>query len=97
MCLLFLYLNESDTEDGYKLILANNRDEDLPRPTGTVAFRGSDSQWIGGTCWSISFKFIANVLKQWHKHNSNIKPEKRFQNDEMQFKTEIYFKLCTLA
>ncbi|XP_045173882.2 transport and Golgi organization 2 homolog isoform X2 [Mercenaria mercenaria] len=47
MCLLFVYVNEEPEENGYKLILASNRDEYWPRPTDTAKFR-DDSKWMGG-------------------------------------------------
>ncbi|XP_060558813.1 transport and Golgi organization 2 homolog [Ruditapes philippinarum] len=47
MCLLFVYVNENPEENGYKLILASNRDEFWPRPTDTAKFR-DDSKWMGG-------------------------------------------------
>ena len=49
MCLLFIYIGRPEDGDRYKLILANNRDEYLSRPTGTAEFRGDNIPWIGGT------------------------------------------------
>ncbi|XP_052247298.1 transport and Golgi organization 2 homolog isoform X3 [Dreissena polymorpha] len=46
MCILFMHLGQST--DGYRLILANNRDELWDRPTDTAAIRGTARRWIGG-------------------------------------------------
>ncbi|WAR03803.1 TNG2-like protein [Mya arenaria] len=47
MCLLFMYTGDGSV--GYKLVLANNRDEFWPRPTDTLKTRGDPQhQWIGG-------------------------------------------------
>ncbi|KAL4223792.1 Transport and Golgi organization protein 2 [Mactra antiquata] len=47
MCLLFLYVNDDPDENGYRLVLANNRDEFWDRPTDPVDFR-DDYTWVGG-------------------------------------------------
>ncbi|KAL4223791.1 Transport and Golgi organization protein 2 [Mactra antiquata] len=47
MCLLFLYVNDDPDENGYRLVLANNRDELWDRPTDPVNYR-DDNKWVGG-------------------------------------------------
>lgn len=47
MCLLFVYINNNPDDDGYRLILASNRDEFWQRPTGLVDFR-DNNKWVGG-------------------------------------------------
>lgn len=48
MCLLFLYVCDTAAEDGYRLILANNRDEFWNRPTKLANVWGSNAQFISG-------------------------------------------------
>lgn len=47
MCLLFVYVNPDPGGEGYRLIIASNRDELWDRPTDTAAFR-DEGKWIGG-------------------------------------------------
>ncbi|KAL5016960.1 hypothetical protein ScPMuIL_006549 [Solemya velum] len=66
MCILFLHLDDSPPPDGYKLILANNRDEGWDRPTKPMAFWDSKPDCIssldmqagreGGTWLAVSKK-----------------------------------------
>ncbi|CAL1531959.1 unnamed protein product, partial [Lymnaea stagnalis] len=46
MCVIFFYLSEICTFDGYKLVLVNNRDETWDRPTRAASF------WDNGNCIS---------------------------------------------
>lgn len=48
MCLLFVYVNKDPDENGYKMILASNRDEFWPRPTDIANFR-DNFKWFGGS------------------------------------------------
>lgn len=71
MCILFFYINENATNNGYKLILASNRDEFYARPA-LVADRWQENECViggrdmepdreGGTWLAISTK--KNVFK----------------------------------
>lgn len=48
MCILFVYVNNNPTPDGYQLIIANNRDEFYDRPTQPAAFWGKHPHCISG-------------------------------------------------
>ncbi|XP_059140999.1 transport and Golgi organization 2 homolog [Physella acuta] len=48
MCILFFYLSEICSIDGYKLVLVNNRDETWDRPTKATSFWDHDSSCISG-------------------------------------------------
>lgn len=42
MCMLFLYVNDDCDDDGYRVIIANNRDEYWDRPTEPASFWGKN-------------------------------------------------------
>uniref|UniRef100_T1J2R1 Transport and Golgi organization protein 2 n=1 Tax=Strigamia maritima TaxID=126957 RepID=T1J2R1_STRMM len=48
MCVLFFLLNPNPSENGYKLILANNRDEYYTRPTKIADFWDNEPNIISG-------------------------------------------------
>lgn len=48
MCLLFLYICDSAADDGYRLILADNRDELWDRPTNLAEFWGPNGEILSG-------------------------------------------------
>ncbi|XP_060077554.1 transport and Golgi organization protein 2 homolog [Ylistrum balloti] len=48
MCLLFLYICDTATDDNYRLILANNRDEYWDRPTALAGFWGPNKHILSG-------------------------------------------------
>lgn len=48
MCLLFVYLNDEESSDGYRLILVNNRDEEWDRPTKQLQFWTDHTDCISG-------------------------------------------------
>lgn len=48
MCILFVYINNDPAQDGYQLIIANNRDEFYNRPTKPAAFWEKKPDCISG-------------------------------------------------
>ncbi|KAL3856434.1 hypothetical protein ACJMK2_011195 [Sinanodonta woodiana] len=48
MCILFFYVNDDADDNGYRLILASNRDESWTRPTKPASFWGTSPECIGG-------------------------------------------------
>ncbi|XP_033748312.1 transport and Golgi organization 2 homolog isoform X1 [Pecten maximus] len=48
MCLLFLYVCDTAADDGYRLILADNRDEFWDRPTNLAEFWGPKGEILSG-------------------------------------------------
>ena len=48
MCIVFLYANPSSTNNGYKLIIAANRDEKFERPSKQADFLSCDSSVLCG-------------------------------------------------
>ncbi|VDI65902.1 Hypothetical predicted protein [Mytilus galloprovincialis] len=48
MCLLFMYLNDDECGNGYRLIIANNRDEQWDRPTKPLSFWTDNEDCISG-------------------------------------------------
>ena len=48
MCVTFFYQNEECDPNGYRLVLANNRDERWSRPTKLAQFWGSRQDCISG-------------------------------------------------
>ncbi|XP_052072930.1 transport and Golgi organization 2 homolog [Mytilus californianus] len=48
MCLLFMYLNDDECGDGYRVIIANNRDEQWDRPTKQLSFWTDNEECISG-------------------------------------------------
>jgi uncharacterized protein with NRDE domain len=50
MCIIFLSYNDNPEPDGYKLIIASNRDEFYKRPTGPAKFWEKNSNIIAGIC-----------------------------------------------
>ncbi|XP_076106342.1 transport and Golgi organization 2 homolog [Mytilus galloprovincialis] len=48
MCLLFIYLNDDECGNGYRLIIANNRDEQWDRPTKPLSFWTDNEDCISG-------------------------------------------------
>ena len=48
MCVLFLYYNDNPDPSKYRLILANNRDENVDRPTKPLDFWGSTKICLSG-------------------------------------------------
>lgn len=59
MCILFLYTNPNPGPDGYRLIIATNRDEILKRPATEIDVWKEDIEIIGGRC---SLKILFNVI-----------------------------------
>jgi len=50
MCILFMYVNNNPSPDGYQLVIANNRDEFYDRPAQPAAFWEKHPYCIGGKC-----------------------------------------------
>ena len=48
MCILFLYFCDNPDPDGYRLIIASNRDEFYSRPTDDAKFWESNPNVIAG-------------------------------------------------
>ncbi|KAK2184485.1 hypothetical protein NP493_265g03050 [Ridgeia piscesae] len=48
MCILFMYVNNNPSPDGYQLVIANNRDEFYDRPAQPAAFWEKHPYCIGG-------------------------------------------------
>ena len=48
MCIAFLAISENPQEDGYKVIIAMNRDEYFDRPTKEAQFYEGDPDIIAG-------------------------------------------------
>ena len=48
MCILFLYFCDNPSPDGYRLIIASNRDEYYFRPTASATFWDSNPNIIAG-------------------------------------------------
>jgi uncharacterized protein with NRDE domain len=68
MCIAFLAISENPQEDGYKVIIAMNRDEYFDRPTKEVQFYKGDPDIIAGEklCLvyegtSMSKKYLYNI------------------------------------
>ncbi|XP_052073970.1 transport and Golgi organization 2 homolog [Mytilus californianus] len=48
MCLLLMYLNDDECRDGYRVIIANNRDERWDRPTKQLSFWTDNEECLSG-------------------------------------------------
>jgi uncharacterized protein with NRDE domain len=48
MCLLTIYFCDDPGEDEYQMIIASNRDEQLPRATTPANFWGENGDCLGG-------------------------------------------------
>ncbi|KAK2179505.1 hypothetical protein NP493_484g01020 [Ridgeia piscesae] len=48
MCILFIYVNNEPTDDGYQIIIATNRDEIYSRPTKPAAVWADNKHCISG-------------------------------------------------
>lgn len=48
MCIIFLSYNDNPSPDGYKLIIASNRDEFYERPTQVAKFWEKNSNVVAG-------------------------------------------------
>lgn len=48
MCIAFLAISENPHEDGYKIIIAMNRDEYFDRPTKAAQFYDGDPPIVAG-------------------------------------------------
>ena len=57
MCLLFVYLNDEESSGGYRLILANNRDEEWDRPTKQLQFWTDHTDCISGR-YDFTMKYV---------------------------------------
>ena len=62
MCLLFMYLNDDECGNGYRLIIANNRDEQWDKPTKPLSFWTDNEDCISGVyCVVIRYTYTFNV------------------------------------
>ena len=48
MCILFVYINNDSTADGYQVVIANNREEFYDRPTKPAEKWGVNNSLIAG-------------------------------------------------
>ena len=48
MCIVFLYFNDKPSPDGYRLMMASNRDEFYYRPTASAKFWDKNTNIIAG-------------------------------------------------
>lgn len=53
MCIMFVYIDNSPPEEGYRLVVTNNRDERFNKPTKPADFWQDDPNCISG-----KYKFI---------------------------------------
>lgn len=58
MCILFIFADPEPKEDGYRFIVASNRDEYYERPAAPIA-KIADTHIIGG---SVTFFLIVALL-----------------------------------
>ena len=61
MCIIFLYFCDNPTPDGYRLIIASNRDEFYSRPTAFAKFWSKNPSIIAG--WTLFSHFLFLLIR----------------------------------
>jgi len=63
MCILFLYFCDKPNPDGYRLIMASNRDEFYFRPTADASFWAKNPNILAGKTHDTRLWFYIKFIK----------------------------------